>query len=410
MNTDTFVNTLKNALASGGTAMAQSVLTNARRQNPELFNRALKEFNADQERLGRPHSPMQPVALASTMASNNLPTPPRASLSAISTAVHTVNTTQDDSDDLESIDDDEENEVPSATTEQPDYDEFDEAVVEDASIDEEMEDESLEEEADEIFVGEEGELPVGSMEAEIEEDFADEEEAVEEVTIETLSYRHALSISIYLDNREGAIIERDGTFFTTHQPLRRGKGQESDATGAVRAALDAFVEGVKMEGESVRFPVAIADNIVESYVYEQARSVEARLNQPFDMESGATVNVGARFEQGVNAWGGNALVAIRDIDLHFGIPAIVSAARKQKDEAKMLSSNLKIVNNLVAMLKDSATVESVQVNILIHEEVMPDLINVFNGLISEGTMPRFNRGYAVFTITSDQPEDGEAVE
>lgn len=407
MNTDSFVNTLKNAFANSNTAMAQNVLVNARRAQPELFNRALSEFNADQTRLGRPLSSMTAVELAQNLASHNLPTPPRASMSAISTVVHTqsVNISQDNSDELESIDDEEENDVPSATTEQPDYDEFDEAIVEDASIDEEMEDDALEEEAD-TFANEE--MNGTFEEVEVSEDvFAEEDNSL--VTIETLSYRHSLSISIYLDAREGSIYERDGMFYTTHQPLRRGKGQENDATGAVRASLDSFVEGVNIEGESVRFPVAIADNIVESYVHEQARSVENRLNQPFDIESGATVNVSTRFEQAVSAWGGNALVAIRDIDLHFGIPAIVSAARKQKDEAKMLTSNLKIVNSLVARLKESAAVESVQVNILIHQDVMPDLLNVFNGLISEGNMPTFNRGYAVFTISSSE-ESGESVE
>lgn len=429
MNTESVVSTLKNALANSSTMMAQNVITSARRDHPELYNRALSEYNADMQRLGRPVSKYTPVVLATKMPTNmtndsfrhseqkatnlNLPTSPASSASPLAVSVHqqTVNNTGNaDMDDsfLESIDEEEDNEVLSATTEQPDYDEFDENI-EEAPIEELESDDSMDDEEDIAELSDDGESELHIHPAS-DEDFVDEDEVPETVSIENLNYKHEINISIYLDSREGSIYEKNGTFLTTHQPLRRGKGQEKDATGAVRAALDAFVEGVSMEGDSIRFGVAVPSSIAENYVYEQARGVESRLNQPFDEESGAVVTVATRFEQSEGAWGGTALTAIRSIDLHFAVPAIVAAARKNKDEMRMLLNNLKVVNTLVARLKEATAVSSVQVNILIQDDVTPDLLNIFQGLIAEGSSVRFDRGYAVFTVKADSDESGEAEE
>lgn len=412
MNVDSVVATLKNALANSSTMMAQNVINSARRDHPDLYNKAIAEYNADMQRLGRPISRYTPVVLASAnLPSHNLPTPPASSASTLAVSVHqqTVNNTGNaDMDDslLESIDDEEDTEVPSATTEQPDYEEFDENI-DDAPIDELESDDSMDEDDDIVPLSDEDESEL-SISSASEEDFIDEEPEV--ISIENLNYKHEINISIYLDSREGSIYEKNGTYLTTHQPLRRGKGQDKDATGAVRAALDAFVEGVSLEGDSIRFGVAIPSHIAENYVYEQARGVESRLNQPFDEESGAVVTVATRFEQNEGAWGGTALTAIRSIDLHFAVPAIVAAARKNKDEMRMLLSNLKIVNSLVARLKEATAVSSVQVNILIQDDVTPDLLNIFQGLIAEGSSVRFDRGYAVFTVKTDSEESGEAEE
>ena len=427
-NENQIIHTLINALKNPATAMAASVINSARRDHPVLFNRALSQYNNMQRQANRPLSSYQPVTVTNqpnpTAAA---PAAPAAAPAAPAVIQQTVNISQDEPvDDLDSLDDEESGEL--------DFAQLDEVVVQDSPIDPNLsgaseEDESIEDEDEETS-------DTGEDIADIEEDFEDDEmleqddtaaldegfaldaddsEFVSETepepipTIENLTFRHSLSLSLYLNDEEGSIYEKDGKWFSTKQPLRRGKGVDGDAAGAVRVAMESFVEGVKAEGEGIRFAIAVTDNIVDEYVRTLNNDIEARLSSNFDVDSNADVTVTSVIEQAENPWGGdNARIVHREIALRFSVPAIVSSARKQKDEVKMLLSNLKIVNNIVRALKETGSVENVQVNILIADNVAVDLLNIYTHLIGDGSVPKFDRGYARFTVQSSDAAGDEA--
>lgn len=426
-NENQVVQTLINALKNPATAMAASVINSARRDHPVLFNRALSQYNNMQRQSNRPLSSYQPVTIT-TQPNPTAAVPAPVQQAAASPAViqQTVNIGQDEPvDDLDSLDDEELSngfeqldDAAVALQDQPIDPNLSSVDEEDESIDDEEEVPS--EEMEEDFEDDEmiEEQLDQDADAALDEGFAldaDDSEFVSATepepipTIENLTFRHSLSLSIYLNDEEGSIYERDGKWFSTKQPLRRGKGVEGDAAGAVRVAMENFVDGVKAEGEGIRFAVAVTDNIVEEYVRTLNNDIEARLSANFDSESNADVTVTSVIEQAENPWGGdNARIVHREIALRFSVPAIVNNARKQKDEVKMLLSNLKIVNNIVRALKETGSVENVQVNILIADVVSVDLLNIYTHLIGEGSVPTFDRGYARFTVQSSDAADGEA--
>ncbi len=426
-NENQIIQTLINALKNPATAMAASVINSSRRDHPVLFNRALSQYNNMQRQANRQPSSFQPVTITTqpnptAVVPAAAPVAPAASPAVIQ---QTVNIGQDAPvDDLDSLDDEESNE--------PDFAQLDEVVVQDYPIDQNLSDASEEDES--IEDDDEETSDTGEDITDIEEDFEDDEmleqgddaaldegfalasdeyEQVREEepipTIENLTFRHSLSLSLYLNDEEGSIYEKDGKWFSTKQPLRRGKGVDGDAAGAVRVAMESFVEGVKAEGEGIRFAVAVTDNIVDEYVRTLNNDIEARLSSNFDVDSNADVTVTSVIEQAENPWGGdNARIVHREIALRFSVPAIVSSARKQKDEVKMLLSNLKIVNNIVRALKETGSVENVQVNILIADNVAVDLLNIYTHLIGDGSVPKFDRGYARFTVQSSGVAGDEA--
>lgn len=395
MNEQTLVNTLVNALRTS-TVMSQGVLNNARIATPELFNRALAEYNNTQRASGRPISQYQPVAVKTPVAV------------AVAQAIP-VNVNLDDEeitsleleeDELQEFSDNgfdgdtsdlEELEVLTKSSEEEDdsndsiEDDDDEGDVIPSLIDDTLKSQSSGE-------------PDGFQ-------FPEEPIVVQPALIETLAFVHTLDISIFLDDTAGEVYDNEGNWLTTKQPLRRGTGTDTDPIGAVRNCFDAFIKGVAQEGESIRFPVAVTSVDVEHYVNTVNADMQERLSESFSDVSQVALYVTSEFEQTQNAWGGDSLRAIRNISLSFPIPAIVGAAKKKRDEQKMLASNLKIINNLVARLRETATLADVRVNILIADTVVAPLNEIFSGLLAEGSVPVFDRGYARFTVVA--VHDGE---
>lgn len=419
MNEQQVFTSLINALnAPQETAMTTSLIQSVRRESPVTYNRAVAQVNAQRKQRGQQPLRWEPVNVGQA-----------ASAPAVSQTVQqTVNTAQQQSeemaadDEMDSLDDDEMESLDEASGDpDPDYSQFDQSVAADVTDTEDFsEDDDSMEDDDEVPADE----PV-------DEDFEDDESVLESLeqgtgehqhvegfesrdleplpTIENLSFKHSLALNIYLNSEEGEVYSGpDGKFYTTKQPLRRGKGLDSDATGAVRASLENFIEGVKAEGEGIRFAVAVPDTVVATYISSLNSDMEARLSQTFDPEANAYIDVTSVTENSENPWGGNnAVIAHREIALRFSIPAIVSAARKRKDEVKMLASNLKIVNNLVRTLRESTNLENVQVNIFIEDAIVSDMMGIFQALMSEGNMPTFDRGYARFTVQTEDSMGGE---
>lgn len=415
MNEQQVFVSLINALSSQQeTAMTTSLIQSVRRENPSVYNRAVTQVNAQRKQRGQAPLRWELVAVAPAPVQQTVNTPQQA---APADDLESLDDAESLNDDMESLDDDSDN-LDEAS---PNYEEFDESVAvsepaaelineDDESIEDDEEAEPVTEDDD----FEDDEEAIGRLE-DMEADEAthhiegfERADAEPIPSIENLSFKHSLVLNIFLNDEEGSVYESGGKFFTTKQPLRRGKGMENDATGAVRASLENFIDGVKAEGEGIRFAVAVTDNIVDEYVRSLNNDVEARLAQTFDPESNTSVVVTSVVEDSANPWGGNnARIVHREIALRFSIPAIVSTARKQKDEVKMLASNLKIVNNLVRTLRESTDLENVQVNILIEDAVVSDLMNIFQALISEGNAPTFDRGYARFTVQTEDSMGGE---
>lgn len=409
MNTTQVISTLKNAMRNPGNVMAASVLSNARRDQPVLFNQALTQFNNEQRQANRPQSTLQPAVIPQVAQQQ----PAISQQATVMPSADRVVTGVVVDDEMESLD-----EEIDASQEEPqaNYDEFDEDVV---SADEE--DESIDDEEEQLPVEEEDfeddASTIASLGLELEDDAAfatddsDESAAPEEIaSIEFLSFRHTLSLSIYLNSDEGRVYENGGVYYTTKQPLRRGKGIDGDATGSIRASLENFIEGVRAEGEGIRFGVGVTDTVIEKYIATQSNAIEDRLSATFDEESNASISVTSTSDTAESPWGSDARLVTRNISLSFPIPAIVSAGRKSKDELKMFASNLKIINNLVRTLQETANVESVQVHILIEDAVVLDMIQLFNSFVQEGNLPVFERGYARFTVKADDALGGEVAE
>lgn len=404
------VNTLVNALGTPNTALAASAIHNARRNTPALYNIALRQFNQRQQQAGRPLSNFQPIAMA-----NQSPAPAENAV--------TVNTQQQQHS-AAAIEEDQAMSGDIIESDDNDYSDFDEEIAtspefipvdEDASDEEESIDEDSEElPVDEDFIDDD-------VEKAVDEEFVhatSEDELLPEQPIpmiESLTFRHSVQINIFLNEEQGSIYTKgEGAairYFTTKQPLRRGRGVENDATGAARASLEAFIEGVKAEGEGISFAVAVPENYTAEFVSQTNSDIEERLYSFFDEEANIGVFVSSTLEDSETPWGGKtARIVHRSITLNFSIPAIVSSARKGKDAASMLASNLKIVRNLTRSLNEATTLEQVGVNLMIAQEVIGDLLPVFTNMVAKNATVKFTDGYACVSVDGNNDDSSSSEE
>lgn len=233
---------------------------------------------------------------------------------------------------------------------------------------------------------------------------------IQEANIEHLHFTYEVGINVYLDNRDIENYEFDGKHYNARQPLRRGDGTEKNPYGAMRLTLNNFVDALRSEGESVKMAVAVPSTVAERYIDSQNQNVQDVLGSVFPHDI-APVYVTSLIEETTGPWDSKALLVTRNVELHFGIPAVVQAARKGRDVPKMLEQNLKILKNLVNQLKDSSNISSVNINLLIAEDVLVegDIQQVFTGFLSQGIVPTLNNGFAKFTVKETE-ETSEAEE
>lgn len=407
------LNTVISALRSPRNAITNSVIEHTRRTRPNILSMAEKVVSGAVQMVDTP----QPQAA-------QIQSQPMV---AVASNQQTVNSSDEtDLDELDDLDDsgqsDQIESVDDSANELEELEEFqEEAVMNNPVVDEDdfvdETDNLVNQMGDNVDDAEDISEDFDDVDQDVSDE-ADEQESFtgaddvmseEDMLVHHISHRYNLSLSLYITDSEGEVFERDGKWYTSKQPLRRGSGNDAkDAIGAVRCSLENFVDAVRVEGESLKMPVALQSRVVEAYVNQQDSLAQDTLSKVFDAESNATVVVSSTFEANNNApWGAPGVTVVRHVDMHFAVPAIYSAAQKDKDPAKMLGQNLRILNNLINRVMESTNVEAVELRVLIQDSTLPHTAGLITGMISEGAVPTFDRGYAVFTVNGSDSAEAE---